>query len=943
MAYTKGAVIDWEKLDAPFVRQKISLPTYPFQRKRYWAEAAVPTFGKKLASVHPLLGEKYSTPDNEIIYRCELHLGALPYLKDHQVYGHIIYPGAGYLEMMLAASLNGIGEGEIHLSQVSIEAALSFDAGKVVEIQTVMKPAEGGYKVAVYSQEQEANSENAAWHCHARGTVSINENLNILADFNIDNVRSRCEKIIDHKDFYEAVNSIGIYYGEEFQAVNRLYLGKGEVLAELKIPALTKKYLAHPTLLDGGLQLLAASLWQEKSKDLYLPVGCEAMDFYAPLGDQVLAHWQETEKLEMGRTSNITFYTPLGKILAKITGMHYRKTTEPALKQMLSHESRVDEWLYEWSWEEKFLEEPNIPDPLGHWLVLNDGKVSDTLVNLFESKGASIRQISSADHPKTKEDFIALLKSENFNGILHVTSMGNIIPATSTSIGIAEAQELGCKSFLHLTQALIQLEETLKIPTFLITEGIYSENLAQSPLSGLYKNILLEHPELQMNAIDVSDDFDSPSLFRLIFSSNSESICSLRKSACYVPRFLKLKNIRVEGEEFMPREKIRPEVTYLITGGLGGLGLALTKWLSEHEVTHIVLTGRRALSEEMSKTLNNLKTKSTEITYKALDIADEKSVENLLVSLEQSEKPLKGIFHLAGILDDATLMDQDWNRFENVFRPKVYGSYYLHHYSKDLDFFVMFSSIASTLGSLGQSNYAAANAFMDALCEYRHLKGMPAKSISWGPWAEVGMAKELTSRHAISGLHALKPVEGIRALERALFAKPVHITIANIHWSDFLKQMIKPPLYLEHFEDVKAVRFDLALELKALPEDSRLNLVQKYVADALCTIMRLPPSQEIDKDKGFFDMGLDSLMAVEFKNKLQAGLGSVIRLPSTIVFDYSSIAKMTTYLAEKLVIQVVQKEAVSAKEREEKKILDEIEKLSQEEAIEKLKRELGDD
>jgi acyl transferase domain-containing protein len=207
------------------VRQKISLPTYPFQRKRYWAEAAVPTFGKKLASVHPLLGEKYSTPDNEIIYRCELHLGALPYLKDHQVYGHIIYPGAGYLEMMLAASLNGIGEGEIHLSQVSIEAALSFDAGKVVEIQTVMKPAEGGYKVAVYSQEQEANSENAAWHCHARGTVSINENLNILADFNIDNVRSRCEKIIDHKDFYEAVNSIGIYYGEEFQAVNRLYLG----------------------------------------------------------------------------------------------------------------------------------------------------------------------------------------------------------------------------------------------------------------------------------------------------------------------------------------------------------------------------------------------------------------------------------------------------------------------------------------------------------------------------------------------------------------------------------------------------------------------------------------------------------------------------------------------------------------------------------------------
>ena len=165
--------------------------------------------------------------------------------------------------------------------------------------------------------------------------------------------------------------------------------------------------------------------------------------------------------------------------------------------------------------------------------------------------------------------------------------------------------------------------------------------------------------------------------------------------------------------------KIHKNATYLITGGLGGLGLTLAKWLSEKGATHLVLTGRRALDDEMTATLKNLENPNTKVTYESMDIGDEKSVAHLLKRLEHSEKPLKGIFHLAGVLDDATLMEQDWNHFEKVFRPKVYGSFYLHHYSKNLDFFVMFSSIASSLGSPGQSNYAAANAFMDALCEYR--------------------------------------------------------------------------------------------------------------------------------------------------------------------------------------------------------------------------------
>ena len=157
-----------------------------------------------------------------------------------------------------------------------------------------------------------------------------------------------------------------------------------------------------------------------------------------------------------------------------------------------------------------------------------------------------------------------------------------------------------------------------------------------------------------------------------------------------------------------------------------------------------------------------------DIIYESIDISDEEAVKELITRLTESVHPLKGIFHLAGVLDDATLMEQDWSRFETVFAPKVYGSYYLHKYAQDLDFFVLFSSISSVLGSPGQSNYAAANAFMDALCDYRKNQGLPALSISWGPWSEVGMAKDLIARHARGGMIGINPKEGMRALEAAL-------------------------------------------------------------------------------------------------------------------------------------------------------------------------------
>jgi hypothetical protein len=249
----------------------------------------------------------------------------------------------------------------------------------------------------------------------------------------------------------------------------------------------------------------------------------------------------------------------------------------------------------------------------------------------------------------------------------------------------------------------------------------------------------------------------------------------------------------------------------------------------------------------------------------------------------------------------------------------------------------MFSSIASSLGSPGQANYSAANAFMDALCEYRKKQGLPAHSLSWGPWAEVGMAKALVSRHAKSGLLGLKPKEGMRALETALLSNEAHITIANIHWKNYLKTLIEAPSWLEAFAADTTSKEFLSAQLEAVPASERGALVKSYVTDVVRSVLGLSASQAIDEKKGFFDMGLDSLMAIELKNRLQVGLGKAAILATTAVFDHSSIEGMAIYLCRLLGLENL--EAVSEENAlkqqkilERKKSQAQISALSDEEA-----------
>jgi myxalamid-type polyketide synthase MxaB len=337
---------------------------------------------------------------------------------------------------------------------------------------------------------------------------------------------------------------------------------------------------------------------------------------------------------------------------------------------------------------------------------------------------------------------------------------------------------------------------------------------------------------------------------------------------------------------------LRADATYLITGGVGGLGLATARWLVERGACHLVLVGRRgATAAAQCQAVQELESAGAEVVVAQVDVSDEAEVRRLLAEIDQTMPPLRGLIHAAGVLDDGMLQQQSWAQFAQVMAPKVLGAWHLHRLTQDkaLDFFVLFSSGASLLGSPGQASYTAANTFLDVLAHERRGRGLPALSINWGPWAEVGMAAEIGSQYqqrwAKLGLIPITPEQGVELLGRALQSDAAQIAALPIHWPAYLGSFggrRVPPLLQGLAEQAQPSRREpgarqhgpeLLAALAGAPEHERRTLLLAYLREQVRGVLALDASMPIADQQPLAELGLDSLMAVEFRTRLAASLG----------------------------------------------------------------------
>jgi len=348
---------------------------------------------------------------------------------------------------------------------------------------------------------------------------------------------------------------------------------------------------------------------------------------------------------------------------------------------------------------------------------------------------------------------------------------------------------------------------------------------------------------------------------------------------------------------------LKENCTYLITGGLGGLGLLVAEWLVKMGACHLLLLGRNAPTADAVSKIQELETTGARIAIAQIDVSQTAALSNILTQIENSAYPLAGIIHAAGVLDDGALLQMNWERFQKVMAAKVMGAWNLHTLTQHLplDFFVLFSSATALFGSPGQANHVAANTFLDTLAHYRHTKGLPAMSINWGIWSEIGSATQATKQMQQRGIEAIAPADGIQILQHLMTQPLTQIGVVPINWQKF---PINSPFFENFYptnnpetRQTPPPKTDLLEKLSQLDKQTGYELLETDLQEQIAKVLGFPP-HEINPQTGFFDLGMDSLTAIEFKNRLQTDLK--ITLPSTIAFDYPNIQTLAHHLNNQL-------------------------------------------
>ena len=558
-------------------------------------------------------------------------------------------------------------------------------------------------------------------------------------------------------------------------------------------------------------------------------------------------------------------------------------------------------------------------EDISHFLNDKLGKDGDKC--LLVRPGNKYKKISNTEYvidPYNKKDFDCLIKNLScvIYGVIYLWGTDKIENPMIKKEDIERQYLLNCGGVLNLIQSLIN-HVTITPSLFLVTKGSQTFNkktelseLLQSSLWGMGRVISIEHPEFKCKMIDL-DTTDSSvyeELLDEIKSESDEDQVVFKDEQRYVLR-LKKNEIKKD-DKILTNLKLKSSGCYLITGGIGGIGLFIAKWMISNGAKCLILVGRSKPDAKIQKHLDELGDDSVKINFIQTDISDKKQVDNLLLKIEKSKLPLNGIVHAAGVIDDGIIMHQNEQRFLKLMQAKILGAWNMHiatvREKINLDFFVMFSSIVGLIGNAGQVNHAAANRFMDGLANYRKLNNLACTTIDWGAWSDIGTLSKKDSvvqKLKEIGINEIDPIQGLEVFKYSILRNCVHIAFAPITWSLFLeKNNLKNIPFFSNFATYAAKNKNELLKETNLNSKIELsksikgyNLLLEMVSGRVYKILGFDNNITLDNlDKDFFDYGMDSLTSIQLRNNLQIDLKC--QLSPTVAFNYPSIRKLTDYL-----------------------------------------------
>ncbi|MDF3294248.1 SDR family NAD(P)-dependent oxidoreductase [Streptomyces sp. RB6PN23] len=890
--YAQGVAVDWAGMFAGRGATRVPLPTYAFQRQRFWPDAAsgaadVAAAGLSSAE-HPLLGAMLSLPQTDgVVFTSRLSLRTHPWLADYVVQGVVVFPGTGYVELAIRA---GDSVGCDQLDELVLEAPLVLPAQGGVQVQVVVGDADAlaaagarRRSVAVYARLD----GQEAWTRHAIGVVSVTTPHagQDQADGVFDPVSQAWPAPgateLDTSQFYEQLSEGGILaYGPVFQGLSRAWQRGDQILAEIEIPesAPAESFGIHPALLDAALHpTVFAGL--DSARDGGLPFSFTDVVLRASGASRLRVALTRTGPDEVA----IAVADSTGLPVLSIGSLTMRQLTAGGLTTGTGDGSLLRmEWI-------------GIPtrsvSSVGEWVVVNRTGSVDAVY-------ADLSGVSTALEEGLAPQVVVLAVSGDSDAV---------VDSTHELTGWV----------LRQVQHWLGEERFARVPLVVWTRGAVAArsgesvaDLAAAAVWGLVRSAQTENPGrfvLLDTDTDTDMELDAVVLGQVLGMDEPQLV--LRDGQLHAARLTRVSP--TDESSTFPEPVLGGSGTVVVTGGTGGLGGVLARHLvAEHSVQHLLLLSRRGMdAPRAAELVAELEQLGAATGVAACDVSDRQALAEVLANVSP-DHPVTGVVHTAGVVDDGVIGSLSREQLDRVLAPKVDAAWNLHELTQglDLSLFVAFSSIGGLLGGGGQGNYAAGNVFLDALMQQRHHQGLPGLSMAWGPWTtEIGLVGTLSQtdlqRIARSATPPLSVEQGMDLFDRALRTDSPLLALTRLNTQTLRAQQDIPALWRSLVgsslrpaaNNTRDGREGLGQRLAGLPYAERAQVLLELVRDSAAAVLGHASSAPIDGDQPFSELGFDSLTGVELRNLLQAKTGA--SLPASVVFDYPTVTRLAGYLA----------------------------------------------
>ena len=891
--------------------QLADIPPTPWLHSKYWV--ADRSVGRGPTGAHPLLGVHVEMPSGrDHVWQADVGTDFIPWLGDHKVHGQPVMPAAAFAEIALAAGSEALGQPvhAVEVNRLEVEQMLPLDGSTQVTTQLIRgtESSVNSVRVEIYSRSAGGN-----WCRHAVARVDP-----APRDAPAERTGSPAEAgtAVSPADFYTALRRTGAQHGQAFAALTRIVrMPSGSSETEIVLPdeaAPHRGYRIHPVMLDAALQSLAAAMPVESLPDsaevTYLPVSLETIRLFGDVGRRARcrAELVTVDGDGDGALGRVTLIDQAGTPTAAITGIYLRRIHRRTVPLPLAQKVFDTVWAETSTPSE--IGPSDLAAPAGSWLVLADDVETGAIARDFSARYSSpTRRVISGDlsdesavlevFAKTAADpelppvgVILFVDQHAFDG----TDSDDALARARDLIWTVSAAVRAVVGGWHGKSPRLWLVSR----NGLVVHGEESGNPAIGALKGLIRVLAYEHPDLRATLIDLdaADDALATLTSELELSGNDD-VVAWRGERRYVER---LSRATLDARERDP--VVRPDSSYIVTGGLGGLGTVVARWLVDNGAKRIVLNGRSDPSDERRGNIADLESRA-EIVVVRGDIAASGVAERLVTAAEETGLPLRGVIHAAAVIEDQIVATLSRESMQRVWAPKAAGALRLHEATanRELDWWVGFSSVASLLGSPGQAAYACANAWLDALVAWRRASGLPATTINWGQWSDVGVARSL----ALSVLDPITPAEGIEALEALLAGNVAGVGVARLRLDRAAAAF--PEIHQLGYFATLAEELDAESDdddwagpaaLHELDPLEAHRIITARLRRRISAIMGYPDDSAIDADQPLTELGMDSLMAVRIRNTVRGDFG--VEPPVALLLQGASLADLTADLIRQL-------------------------------------------